>query len=170
METLVALPVFNEVRHVTAVLDEVKKYADSILVVDDGSNDGTSEILASRTDLVDVLTLERNQGYGAALRAVVIDGDVRMIRKVLKICIEQILISNQIIDKGLAGFVKGILHRKTPPGCDLQCRKRTHGDLVEKQLHWDELTFDVAVSRKTLGPIARSISVRKILKPLFSVY
>jgi hypothetical protein len=39
---LVALPVFNEVSTVHAVLDQVNKHARHILVVDDGSTDGTS--------------------------------------------------------------------------------------------------------------------------------
>jgi len=43
---LVALPVFNEVKHVDRVLDEVKRYCRDILVVDDGSTDGTAEVLA----------------------------------------------------------------------------------------------------------------------------
>ena len=42
---LTALPVYNEVRHLKPVLAEVRKYCDRILVVDDGSNDGTSELL-----------------------------------------------------------------------------------------------------------------------------
>jgi glycosyltransferase involved in cell wall biosynthesis len=64
---LVALPVFNEARHVARVLDEVRRHSDAdILVVDDGSTDGTSDILAARPD-VRVVRHERNRGYGAAL-------------------------------------------------------------------------------------------------------
>ena len=64
---LVALPVFNEVSTVHAVLDQVSKHARHILVVDDGSTDGTSTELKQRTDirLVDHI---QNQGYGAALK------------------------------------------------------------------------------------------------------
>jgi dolichol-phosphate mannosyltransferase len=64
---LTALPVFNEVRHVSGVLDEVCRYSDNVLVVDDGSIDGTSELLRRRGD-VRVLRHQRNQGYGAALK------------------------------------------------------------------------------------------------------
>ncbi|TWT72291.1 glycosyltransferase family 2 protein [Crateriforma conspicua] len=66
---LAALPVYNEVGYVDGVLDEVAQYADHVLCVDDGSNDGTSEVLARRSD-VDVVTHETNQGYGAALRSI----------------------------------------------------------------------------------------------------
>ena len=65
---LVAIPAFNEVGYLDSILDEVNKYADDILVVDDGSSDGTSEALASRGD-VTVLTHPVNRGYGAALQS-----------------------------------------------------------------------------------------------------
>jgi len=68
MKTLVALPVFDEVEHVTAVLNEVLKYADNVLVVDDGSTDGTSQLLSKRRD-VEVIRFAQNRGYGAALQA-----------------------------------------------------------------------------------------------------
>lgn len=63
---LVALPVYNEYTHVTPVLDEVVRYAGDVLVVDDGSTDGTSDLLAARDD-VKVLRHETNSGYGSAL-------------------------------------------------------------------------------------------------------
>jgi dolichol-phosphate mannosyltransferase len=65
---LTALPVYNEARHVTAVLDEVRAYSPDILVVDDGSTDGTGQLLAARHDL-HVLRHETNRGYGAGLRS-----------------------------------------------------------------------------------------------------
>ena len=64
---LVALPVYNEAQHVDRVLDEVRRHSSSeILVVDDGSTDETSRLLARRGD-VRVAKHERNRGYGAAL-------------------------------------------------------------------------------------------------------
>lgn len=64
---LAALPVYNEVDHVDAVLDEVTRYAAEVLVVDDGSVDGTSQRLSARRD-VRVIRHATNLGYGAALR------------------------------------------------------------------------------------------------------
>ena len=64
---LTALPVYNEVSHVRKVLEEVRRYSPEVLVVDDGSTDGTSEVL----DGIDGLHRERhakNRGYGAALK------------------------------------------------------------------------------------------------------
>jgi|GEM_PF-42625 len=65
--TLAALPVYNEQAHVAAVLSEVKKHATDILVVDDGSTDGTARAL-SQCHGIEVVRHPRNQGYGAALQ------------------------------------------------------------------------------------------------------
>ncbi len=67
LRVLTALPVFNEERHVIDVIAEVRKYSADILVIDDGSSDGTSELLKPMRD-VSVLRHQQNQGYGAALR------------------------------------------------------------------------------------------------------
>ncbi|MCA9259912.1 MAG: glycosyltransferase family 2 protein [Planctomycetales bacterium] len=64
---LTALPVYNEVNHVDGVLDEVVRYAGDVLVVDDGSTDGTAARVASRKDVF-MVTHEQNRGYGAALQ------------------------------------------------------------------------------------------------------
>ena len=64
---LTTLPVFNEAKHVTNVLDEVAKYATDVLVVDDGSKDGTRDLLRKRND-IDLILHEENRGYGAALQ------------------------------------------------------------------------------------------------------
>lgn len=64
---LAAIPVYNEVASVQNVLDEVTKYAPNVLAVDDGSSDGTSQLLDRRDDVA-VVHHPRNLGYGAALR------------------------------------------------------------------------------------------------------
>jgi glycosyltransferase involved in cell wall biosynthesis len=66
MKFLTAIPIYNEERHLEAVLTEVRRYSPHILVVNDGSTDGTGELLARQSDLT-VITHERNCGYGAAL-------------------------------------------------------------------------------------------------------
>ena len=63
---LTALPVYNEVRHVSAVLQEVLQHADDVLVIDDGSTDGTSQILDDFPGIL-VSRHDVNLGYGAAL-------------------------------------------------------------------------------------------------------
>lgn len=66
MNYLTALPVYNELKSVNGVLDEVVRQAGDVLVVDDGSRDGTSELLEQRSDIA-LLSHSSNRGYGAAL-------------------------------------------------------------------------------------------------------
>ncbi len=66
MTFLTAVPVYNEERHVEAVLEEVRRYSPEILVINDGSTDGTGKLLARQKGL-HVVTHARNRGYGAAL-------------------------------------------------------------------------------------------------------
>lgn len=64
---LTALPVYNEVSHLREVLAQVRRYSSEILVVDDGSTDGTAELLAQENDLY-VVRHKTNLGYGAGIR------------------------------------------------------------------------------------------------------
>ena len=66
MRVLTAIPVYNEAQHVEAVLHEVSRYSPAVLVVNDGSTDGTADLLARHPE-VRVITHCRNMGYGAAL-------------------------------------------------------------------------------------------------------
>ncbi len=66
MYVLTAIPVYNEARHVASVLHEVRRYSPHILVINDGSTDGTADILAHQEGL-HVITHPVNRGYGAAL-------------------------------------------------------------------------------------------------------
>ena len=65
---LTALPVYNEVEHVAAVVAGARTYSPEVLVVDDGSTDGTGAVLAGCEGIF-VVTHEHNRGYGAALRS-----------------------------------------------------------------------------------------------------
>lgn len=66
MRVLTAIPVYNEERHVERVLGEVRRYAENLLFVNDGSTDGTGELLARQAG-VHVVTHPKNRGYGSAL-------------------------------------------------------------------------------------------------------
>jgi len=68
----VIIPVYNEARTISEIIRRVMAtgLADEILVVDDGSTDGSREILAKLTDIdrVKVIYHETNQGKGKAVR------------------------------------------------------------------------------------------------------
>ena len=64
---LTALPVFNEQSHVADVLPQVRSFSDAVLVVNDGSTDGTLDELA-KIDGIEVVSHPVNFGYGAGLK------------------------------------------------------------------------------------------------------
>src|SRR5262249_43577609 len=66
MRILTAIPVFNEERHLHTVLREVRRYSPNLLIINDGSTDGTAALLAQQPDL-NVITHPVNRGYGVAL-------------------------------------------------------------------------------------------------------
>ncbi|HJS30290.1 MAG TPA: glycosyltransferase family 2 protein [Anaerolineales bacterium] len=85
MQISVLIPVFNEVGTIEEILKRVDAtgLAAEILVVDDGSTDGTKELLESLNHLpVQLLIHERNQGKGAAIRTGIekASGDVILIQ------------------------------------------------------------------------------------------
>ncbi len=86
MKLTVLIPIYNEVDTLREILKRVKdtQLADEILLVDDGSTDGTREILAELDgqDGVRVILHEYNQGKGAAVRTGIkhASGDVLLIQ------------------------------------------------------------------------------------------
>ena len=65
-DTFVIIPAHNEQKHIASVIREVKKFSEKVIVVDDGSNDSTSEI-ANKENVI-VLKHIINLGKGAALK------------------------------------------------------------------------------------------------------
>ncbi len=68
MRVLTAIPVYNEEAHLTPVLTEVLRFADDVLVVDDGSTDRTPDLL-NAFPTIQVIRHPRNRGYGAGLQS-----------------------------------------------------------------------------------------------------
>ncbi|HUV39772.1 MAG TPA: glycosyltransferase family 2 protein [Planctomycetota bacterium] len=68
MKTLAAIPVYNEAESIAEVVAETLRYVDDLLVVDDGSTDGTTDVLKdlSMPGLV-VRYHGTNRGYGRSL-------------------------------------------------------------------------------------------------------
>ncbi len=71
MTFTVIIPVYNEVKTIQEIIRRVQAtgLVDEILVVDDGSQDGTRELLNNLTTLqgLKVIFHERNKGKGAAV-------------------------------------------------------------------------------------------------------
>jgi dolichol-phosphate mannosyltransferase len=66
----VVVPAYNEARLIGRTLSRMPAYVDRIVVVDDASEDGTSDAaLALRDPRVEVVRLPENRGVGAAIAA-----------------------------------------------------------------------------------------------------
>jgi glycosyltransferase involved in cell wall biosynthesis len=64
---LVCIPAFNEARNIVEVINKSEKYADGVIVYDDGSTDDTYEL--ARKAGATVIKSHKNTGYGTAIRA-----------------------------------------------------------------------------------------------------
>ena len=86
MRLSIVIPIYNERLHLAELLRRVRAtpYDKQIICVDDGSTDGTREILAeeARKGDLTVVCLPENQGKGAAVRGGLaqVDGDVVIIQ------------------------------------------------------------------------------------------
>jgi glycosyltransferase involved in cell wall biosynthesis len=64
---LVCVPAFNEAENISDIVNRSKKYADEVLVYDDGSTDDTQQIAMSAG--ATVIRSPENKGYGVAIRS-----------------------------------------------------------------------------------------------------
>ena len=82
----VIIPVYNEIRTIEEILRRVRAVAiaKEVIIVDDGSTDGTREFLRSAdgADGVKVIFHARNKGKGAAIRTAIpnVTGDIVLIQ------------------------------------------------------------------------------------------
>jgi len=64
--TIAAIPCYNTAGHIGEVVTEARRHVDEVVVVDDGSLDGTAE--EARRAGARVVVHSRNTGYGAAIQ------------------------------------------------------------------------------------------------------
>ncbi len=64
---LICIPAFNEESRLGEIIVEAKKYADSVIVCDDGSSDNTSKIAISEG--AELIRHSKNLGKGAAMKS-----------------------------------------------------------------------------------------------------
>lgn len=86
MKLSVIIPVYNEVESILTILKRVQdtKLASEIVLVDDGSKDGTRDVLTKLMGKkgLNIILHEKNQGKGAAVRTgmAVAKGDILLIQ------------------------------------------------------------------------------------------
>ena len=89
----IIIPVYNEINNLPILIDALKYYdSNEIIIVDDGSNDGSLKILES-TSFIKLITLKSNFGKGVAIRAglacasndpiIILDSDMEIHPKII---------------------------------------------------------------------------------------
>ena len=86
----ILIPIHNEVNHIPSLLDALKVYSNEgheIIIIDDGSNDGSTNILKN-CRMIKLICLSKNKGKGYALKkgllranndkVVIYDGDMEL--------------------------------------------------------------------------------------------
>lgn len=97
MNYSIIIPVYNEHLNIPTLLEKLKPYSaknfNEIIIIDDGSIDGTRDILES-CQFINLLVIEKNKGKGNAIRngineakfenIIIFDGDLELDPKYIK--------------------------------------------------------------------------------------
>lgn len=73
MKITIIIPVYNEIKGINSVIDQLKKFLQSrtnydFIIVNDGSTDGTAEILSKNSHDKIAVVHKKNGGYGSAIK------------------------------------------------------------------------------------------------------
>ena len=90
MKYSIIIPIFNEITHIPKLLDNIQIYSANgheIIIIDDGSNDGSYELLL-HCNFIKLYNFKNNQGKGVALKKgiskasneklIIFDGDLEL--------------------------------------------------------------------------------------------
>lgn len=72
---IAGIPAYNEENYIGTIVLNTRQYVDEVVVVDDGSSDGTAEI--ARLAGADVVQHKQNRGYGAAIKSILAEARKR---------------------------------------------------------------------------------------------
>ena len=64
----VVIPTYNNEKSLAQVLNDVLKYTSSVIVVNDGATDGTSRLLETFAEKIEIVSYPKNKGKGYALK------------------------------------------------------------------------------------------------------
>jgi Glycosyltransferases involved in cell wall biogenesis len=69
LKLCVVVPTYNNQKTLGAILNDIFKYTSNVIVVNDGSTDGTAEILRNFSASISIVSYMPNRGKGFALRS-----------------------------------------------------------------------------------------------------
>ncbi|MBI4181157.1 MAG: glycosyltransferase family 2 protein [Chloroflexi bacterium] len=67
LKVIAGIPCFNTSRSIKDIVSRARKYVDQVIVIDDGSSDGTAEVAGDAGALV--ISHQKNLGYGEAIKS-----------------------------------------------------------------------------------------------------
>ena len=81
----IVIPCFEVARHIAGVIRSIPQHYSTIICIDDGSRDGTAEVIAQLADpRVTVIRHPRNRGVGGAMKT----GYMEALRLGAEICVK----------------------------------------------------------------------------------
>jgi glycosyltransferase involved in cell wall biosynthesis len=138
---IACMPAFNEEKYIGTLVLQTRQYVDEVVVVDDGSSDGTVEIAALAG--ARVVKHDKNRGYGAAIQSifaeakkadpdilVILDADAQHNPKEIPALIKPILDGKYdvVIGSRQKQAIKIPLYRRIGQGIILRSVKTLSGD------------------------------------------
>ena len=77
LDVLVCIPAYNAESTISEAVKRCQKFADLVLVINDGSSDNTEKV--ARKAGADIITHRKNRGYGGAIKTALEEGLKRTI-------------------------------------------------------------------------------------------
>jgi glycosyltransferase involved in cell wall biosynthesis len=161
---MVAIPAYNEELSIGSIVARARRHADRVVVVDDGSDDGTADV----AELVgaEVFRHVTNEGYGSAIRAcfeiardcdvdvlVTLDGDGQHNPDEIPQLIDEMRESGADIVIG-SRFARGVKNRRIPRYRKFGMKVLDHATMLSSGLSLtDSQSGFRAYSRKALQAI-----------------
>lgn len=145
-ELTVVIPAFNEERRLPATLQELKAFLDRtnidyrVVVADDGSSDGTPRLAAECGQRFSTISLPRNEGKGAAVRAGMLAATgqwVAFMDADLPFSLDCLLRARHVLANGQADVVFGwrnMVAGERPVYCSLL--RRTASAMFQRLMRW----------------------------------
>jgi len=122
MKVCALIPAFNEAAHIARVVEGARKHVESVIVIDDGSSDGTAEVARSAGALC--IELPSNFGKAVALRhgllhafaqnfthAITLDGDGQHLPEDIPVLLRVARETNADLVLGTRSFDRALMPR-----------------------------------------------------------
>ena len=165
MKTWVVIPTLNGRERLLRTLDSLdgQAAAETVVVVDNNSSDGTAEAVEGRYPAVRVVRNERNLGFGAAINrgALELDGDVLVLVNNDVVCDADFIanITERFADPSV-GMAAGVLLQASAPDLVDSAGIELDVTLGSWDYFWNRPAADLAGAGDPIGPCGGAAAYR----------